>query len=314
MRRPSRTLATVAAMLVLASACSQGDPGRGDRTPGQQATVGLAAGSVAAEDPVRVVAVGDIACPPDRQQTATTCRHRQTARLARDLSPDHVIALGDLQYEKGRLRAFRRSYDESWGRLKAITHPVPGNHEYYTEEARGFYRYFGTEAPGYGAWDAGSWRVYSLNSNCGAVNCKRQVRWLERDLEQNPGRCRLMAMHHPRYSSGRAHGSDPSMRRFWRVAYRHRLDVALAGHDHDYERFAALNGAGDRRPGRGISSFVSGLGGKSQYRRGATAPGSQRFYAGQPGVLVLALMEGGYRWRFRTVDGEVRDRGRRDCV
>jgi len=41
-----------------------------------------------------------------------------------------VLALGDPQYHISTLDKFLTSYHPTWGRLKEITHPVPGNHEY----------------------------------------------------------------------------------------------------------------------------------------------------------------------------------------
>jgi len=120
-------------------------------------------------------------------------------------------------------------------------------------------------------------------------------------------------MHHPRFSSGE-HGSDPTMRKFWRVAYEHRVDIALAGHDHDYERFAPMNPDGDLRPRRGIQSFVSGTGGKSLYAREHNPPGSRFFNGRRFGVLKLTLGEDEWSWRYRTIDGVVRDSGSRSCV
>ena len=57
-----------------------------------------------------------------------------------------VLALGDIQYEDGAGADFDLSYDPAWGRVKAITRPVPGNHEYHTPGAAGYYDYFGTAA------------------------------------------------------------------------------------------------------------------------------------------------------------------------
>ena len=56
---------------------------------------------------------------------------------------DAVFVLGDVQYGDGALSKFRASYDPSWGRAKAITRPVPGNHEYETASAAGYFAYFG---------------------------------------------------------------------------------------------------------------------------------------------------------------------------
>jgi hypothetical protein len=122
-------------------------------------TAGLA--PAAATTAYRLVAAGDIACPPGSAVTATTCRQADTARLVAAQSPHAVVPVGDLQYERGSLSDFQGSYAKSWGALKSITRPVVGNHEYKTAGATGYYSYFGRRSPGYYAWDAGTWRVYS---------------------------------------------------------------------------------------------------------------------------------------------------------
>ncbi len=103
---------------------------------------------------LRIAAAGDIACDPESgsfnggRGEALECRQRATSDLIIGAGYRAVLALGDLQYEDGELSEFRASYDPSWGRVKAITHPVPGNHEYETEGAAGYYRYFGAAAGG----------------------------------------------------------------------------------------------------------------------------------------------------------------------
>src|SRR5829696_7629672 len=61
------------------------------------------------------------------------------------------------------------------GRFKGRTKPVPGNHEYYTEGARGYFEYFGEAAShpegGYYSYDLGAWHIVALNSNCEEVRC-----------------------------------------------------------------------------------------------------------------------------------------------
>jgi hypothetical protein len=260
---------------------------------------------------LRVVVAGDIACAPGEATTRSRCRQRATARLAAKLKPKRVIAVGDLQYENGELDNFRSSYDESWGALKRITRPVPGNHEYHTPGATGYYEYFGLTAPGYRAVNVGTWRIYLLNSLCAEIDCAAQRDWLRDDLNANPKTCSAIAMHFPRYSSGE-HGSNAAMAGFWRIAYRHGVDVALAGHDHDYERFAAMNGNGKLRK-NGLRSFVVGTGGKSLYSKASSAKGSQYFRADKFGVLVMTLGDGAYSWRFRALGGTVRDAGNAHC-
>src|SRR5579872_5732869 len=99
-----------------------------------------------------VVAVGDIACDPASpdfhggQGDNKFCQQTATSDLAAQANADAVLVLGDNQYENGSLAAFQQSYDPSWGRFKAITYPVPGNHEYQTAGAAGYFSFFGTLA------------------------------------------------------------------------------------------------------------------------------------------------------------------------
>lgn len=299
--------ATLVALAVLAAGCATNTA----HDPARQSAVTIPPHSVS------VVAVGDIACPPGDTVTATTCQQAATARLAVALKPRVVIALGDLQYESGRLPDFYGSYDKSWGALKSRTRPVVGNHEYRTAGAKGFYTYFGRKAPGWSTSTLGSWRIFLLNSNCAQVDCSRERAWLRNALAAHPTRCSLIAMHHPRFSSGAEHGSDPTMAGFWRIADNHGVDLVLTGHDHDYERFVRMDADGHQTR-TGMASFVVGTGGKSHYPLGTRLPGSAYFDNTHFGVLRLWLGDGGYAWQFRTVGtggtGDVRDTGNESCA
>lgn len=294
---------------VVLAGCGGSDP------EGPSARVDVSApvaAAVAAAESVTVVAVGDIACASDEKVTATTCQQDATARLTAELAPEAVIGLGDLQYEEGSVKDFMESYNEAWGALRPITRPLPGNHEYNSDEAEGYFDYFDQGQPWY-AWDAGSWRIYMLNSNCEAVDCDAEVAWLTADLAEHPTQCSAIAAHYPRYSSSR-HGSNASMARFWQPAYDAHVDVALAGHDHNYERFAPMDATGDLSPGRGITSFVSGTGGKSLYEQHDVETGSAYFQSTHFGVLELKLSPRAFTWTYTTIDGEVLDTGHAPCV
>ena len=79
-----------------------------------------------------------------------------------------MLALGDLQYSLATLDQFTRSYDPAWGRVKSLTRPIPGNHEYAVANASGYYSYFGAIAGnpslGYYSYDIGTWHLIALNS------------------------------------------------------------------------------------------------------------------------------------------------------
>jgi len=221
-----------------------------------------------------------------------------TGQLAEDQDPDHVLVLGDNQYPEGSLTDYRNQYDRiSWGRLKPITKPVPGNHEYKTEDAEGYYTYFDEPEPYY-AYDAGcGWRGYALNSE---IELGPQVKWLRDDLAAHPDVPIVASWHEPRWSSGAEHGNSDDVQPLV-DGLAGREGVILNGHDHGYERFA---------PDDGFREFVVGTGGTSTYGFDTPVKGSEKRVARTPGVLRLDLgPEGAYRWSFLDTDGDARDEG-----
>jgi 3',5'-cyclic AMP phosphodiesterase CpdA len=285
-----------------------------DRSVPADAVQATAAGS----DAVTIVAAGDIACDPHNllfnagAGSGQYCRAAAVDKVIRAADPDAVLPLGDEQYNVGRLRAFRRSYDKSWGRELPRTYAVPGNHEYgATSRASGYFTYFGRHAgPNARGWYSvriGSWRLIALNSNCWAVGgCAggtAQYRWLRHLLAKRPSRCSLAFMHHPLVSSG-AHGDNESRARpLWKLLYHFGVDVALVGHDHIYERFAPVNAFGVRDKGHGIREFVVGTGGAMHYGIKRVHRYSQVHNTRAFGVLRLRLRSGAYDWRFLPAAG-----------
>ena len=273
-----------------------------------------------------IAAAGDIACDPsssdyDRGRgTTSECRELATAGLLTAGRYGAVLTLGDNQYDTGAYAAYRVSYGSSWGRVRSITKPAPGNHEYETSGASGYFRYFGkaagSQGRGYYSFDLGAWHLISLNSNCWAIGgCGKgspEERWLRRDLTTHRTACTLAYWHHPRFSSG-LHGSSTATAAFWQDLYAGGADVVLSGHDHDYERFAPLAPSGKVDPARGIREFVVGTGGRSHYGFVSIQPGSQARDSTSFGVLALTLRPTGYDWRFVPAVGSYTDRGSASC-
>jgi hypothetical protein len=263
--------------------------------------------------PATLVAAGDVA-------SCDSSGDEATARLV-DRIPGAVAALGDTAYPDGSTSDFDRCYAPSWGRFKDRTRPAPGNHEYQTRGAAGYFRYFGAAAGdprrGYYSYDLGSWHIVVLNSNCWVAGCGRgsgQERWLRADLRASPRRCTLAYWHHPLFTSGANHGPETTVRPLFQALYDHGAEVVLAGHNHNYERFAPQDPAGHSDPARGIRSFVVGTGGASHYQFGAVAANSEVRSADTFGVLRLTLGDGRYDWRFVPVAGRsFTDRGSGTC-
>jgi hypothetical protein len=233
-----------------------------------------------------------------------------------------VVPLGDLVYEDGTSDEFQSCYGPSWGRHRARTRPVAGNHEYNTPGASPYYSYFGAAAgdpaKGYYSYDIGSWHVVVLNSNCSSVGgCgagSAQETWLRADLASNQASCTAALFHHPRFSSGAEHGNDPGMDAFWRALYGAGVELVVNGHDHDYERFAPQDPNGLADPSAGVREFVAGTGGKEHEGIGTMRANSQVIEGDTFGILRLGLHAGSYDWSFTPVaGGSFTDNGSASC-
>ena len=228
-----------------------------------------------------------------------------------------VLVLGDIAYRDGSPEEFIRCYAPHWGDLRDRIYPAPGNHEYRTQDAAGYFGYFGARAGdparGYYSFDVGPWHILSLNSNRELEDDAPQLQWLETDLRQHKQRCVLAFWHHARYSSG-PHGSDARTQALWSMLYRHGVSVVVAGHDHDYERFAPMNAQGERDDLHGMRSFVVGTGGAILYELDARHPLSEAWNDTEWGVLKLMLRQDSYAWEFLPVaSGTFRDAGSAQC-
>jgi hypothetical protein len=304
-----RLFTIVIALLSTAGACSPAAPER-------------------VAPPVVIAAAGDIACDPlDRffnrgQGTAVSCRMQATSDLLLSIPRLRaVLALGDNQYQDATLEKHRLSYGPTWGRLKAITHPVPGNHEYVDPTAQGYFEYFGPAAgdpkAGYYSFDLGSWHFIALNSECWAIRgCNAgsaQLHWLQRDLAAHRAHCTLAFWHWPRFSSGGS-GFGLILGELWEVLYQAGVDVIVNAHDHHYERFAPMDPSGAPDPDRGIRQFIVGTGGQHLTGLRERPPTSQVRDAQTFGVLEMVLRDGSYSWRFIPEPGKsFQDSGNGSC-
>jgi len=261
--------------------------------------------SVSAGDPI-IAGAGDIATSGSKDAA--------TAATLTALNPTAVFALGDNAYPDGTAANYQNFYGPTWGQHKAKTNPTPGNHDYHTSGASGYFSYFGARAPAaYYAWSIGAWRFYSLNSEIAHDAGSAQISWLKRDLAANPKACVGAYWHKPLFSSGR-HGNNSSMRPFWDALYAANADLVLAGHDHTYERFAPQTPAGQRDTARGIREFVVGTGGASLYPFPIVRPNSEVRNNTAWGVLKLTLHASAFDWKFQPISGQsFTDSGSQSC-
>ena len=263
---------------------------------------------------VTLLGAGDIA-------DCGTSGAQQTADVLVE-QPGWIFTTGDHAYEDGSATNFADCYAPTWGRVRDRTIlPAAGNHDWNTAGAAGYLGYFGsTAAPDGTTWYArnlGAWHVIVLDSNCAMVGgCgadSPQGLWLAKDLAASQARCTLAIWHHPRFSSGE-HGNDPTVAPFWDQLHAAKAELVINGHDHDYERFAPQDPAGNiERPG-GLREIVIGTGGAELRTFKASAANSEFRLSGTWGVLRLTLHPFNYEWEFLPVgDSTLADAGSTLC-
>jgi hypothetical protein len=252
-----------------------------------------------------------------------------------------VLTLGDNQYPYGQLADFNAYYDPDWGTFRDNTKPSLGNHEQYLATgSQGYWDYFanvqtGERYKGWYSFDLGAWHIVALNSGCASSgsdanspSCaagSEQVNWLSNDLAASPADCKLVYWHHPRYSSGTVHGSNPIVHELFREAYEGGADVVLNGHEHHFEQFAKIAPNPDAAnvnpvldPAGGLREFVVGTGGAGgNYPFGTPKTGSEiRGGPNEFGVLRMKLEDGGYSWSFENdaLGGDIVASGSDTCT
>ncbi|HSR22304.1 MAG TPA: metallophosphoesterase, partial [Candidatus Eisenbacteria bacterium] len=234
--------------------------------------------------------------------------------------PGHVFTIGDNAQEVGAASEYTNCYDPYWGAFKDRTRPAPGNHDYHDQAGNPpyYFTYFAARLPAenggkYYAFDAGTWRLYSLNCEIDCSASSPQVAWLRQDLRTHgAGRHKLAYLHRPRYSCG-THGSSDKPAALWQALLAARADVVASGHDHNYQRYPRMDADGRPSPA-GIVSFVAGTGGGDLYRISGSEHEqgcalAQYTDSAVHGVLALTLGARSFSWRFVSTDGRTLDAG-----
>ncbi len=272
----------------------------------------------ATADPTVVWAVGDLC---DDDNAVLDCD--DVGRLiANDPATDAVLSLGDLQYENASLAKFNSFYDPKMGagkRLWAKTYPAPGNHEYLTAGAAGYFDYWqaraGDRSRGYYGVTLGGWQLVAANSNCSKVGgcgaTSPQGRFIAGYLDR-AGTCELVFDHHPAFSDG-GQGDSADGKALFAVTYQNRGELFLSGHDHNYQRFAPRRPDGTVSASTGVRQFVVGTGGKDLRGYKPDRHRTEFRQNSKFGALRLVLNSTGYSARFISIGGSTMDTASGTC-
>jgi hypothetical protein len=167
---------------------------------------------------------------------------------------DLIVHTGDIAYDSGTIGEFEdtvfKMYTPLFGHVPF--YPAAGNHEYKTMQGAPFRAVFalpGGNGEKWYSFDYGRVHFVALDTESDYAT---QAQWLDEDLAATSLPWKVVYMHKPPYSSG-GHGSDTSLRKALEpVLVKHRVQLVLAGHDHDYERML---------PQQGVHHVVTGGGG-----------------------------------------------------
>ena len=261
--------------------------------------------------PFIVTAAGDGA---DGAANATN-----VTNLISSLNPNLFLYLGDV-YEDGTPAEYYNWYgtgSSSYSKFNTITDPTIGNHEYVGSSAAGYFDYW-NNVPNYYSFNAGGWHFVSINSNSshiGVDHTSAQYAWLAQDLTANASLCTIVYYHHPLYNIG-PEGPTTAMSDIWALMAQDGVSIVLNGHDHDYQRWVALDGSGNPSP-TGVTEIVAGMGGHGLQTIAGSDSRVAYWNDTNPtafGVFELALNSSGATFEYINTSGTILDSGVIPCA
>jgi 3',5'-cyclic AMP phosphodiesterase CpdA len=240
-RRLVRLLLTTSSALVLvSSACS--------KTPPPVAGTG-------------VVVIGDFGTGDEAELSVSSA----IRAWVRDRPFDALVTVGDNVYPDGSPSAFERAWTMPYGWVQDAGVPViasVGNHDVHTDDGNPVMNLFEMPGPWY-RQRVGPIDFFVLDANDFAL--PGQLEWLSDALTASTATWQVLVFHQPAYSCGK-HGSKPGAeRKLLPVIAGKGVDLVLNGHDHDYQRFAPIDG---------VTYVVAGAGGASLYAVGHCPAGT----------------------------------------
>ena len=242
---------------------------------------------------VKFIAFGDSGVGSTEQKQLAT-------RMAADTF-DFAVHTGDVVYGTPapsgpggypQLESWFFEIYRQWLRSRPIF-PSIGNHDDEASHAAPYRDVFVLPANGasasfpdhserYYSFDYGPLHVVVLDTELAFQQSARrqvQLEWLNADLAATKQPWKIAVFHRSPYSAGGEHGSDLAIRAaFGPIFDLHHVDLALSGHEHDYERSIPIRETADGGP---TVYIVTGGGGAKLYPAGSawwTAHSASKFH------------------------------------
>jgi hypothetical protein len=169
---------------------------------------------------------------------------------------DFIPLMGDNMYGGESPRDFEKKFERPYAALLNAGvkfYASLGNHDspnqrFYEKFNMGGERYYSFK-PRDGV------RFFALDTN---YMDKKQLDWLDKELQGSGSEWKIVFFHHPLYSSGERHGSSEELRAVLEPLFlKHGVSLVLSGHEHFYERI---------KPQKGIPYFI--VGSSAKLRKG----------------------------------------------
>jgi tartrate-resistant acid phosphatase type 5 len=209
----------------------------------------------ASDLPVRVLAFGDFGTgsEPQKKVAAVMREYHRQAPF------DFGITLGDNFYPSGMKsptdERWQTWYGDLYDPLGIKIYASLGNHDWYGVDSPAAEILYSDRSPSwrlpspYYTFNAGPVQFFALDTN---EMSEAQFMWLDREISKSRARWRVVYGHHPIYSAG-AHGDTPALIARLLPLLKDRVDVYIAGHEHDMQHL---------KPDGGVHFFIAGGGGQ----------------------------------------------------
>jgi 3',5'-cyclic AMP phosphodiesterase CpdA len=170
---------------------------------------------------------------------------RRMAEAHRREPVDLVIMAGDNIYPDGDLSLVESTFQRPYRSLLQAGvpfHAVLGNHDIRTANGARQISYapFGMKGRWY-TLRRGPVQFFLLDTNVNAP-WQHQLPWLKKALAASTAPWKVVVGHHPIRSAGLYGDDPPAIARLAPLFRRHRVQLYINGHDHDYERTRVIDG------------------------------------------------------------------------
>jgi tartrate-resistant acid phosphatase type 5 len=213
---------------------------------------------------------------------------------------DFGITLGDNFYSKGMLGTsdphWKAWWSDMYDRIVMPFYATLGNHDWgYADSpaAEVMFTQLSTtwKMPAtYYTFMAGVAQFFALDTN---EMSRAQLAWLDSEIRKSTAHWKVVYGHHPIYSAG-AHSDNPTLIKQLLPLLRNRVDVYIAGHDHDMQHL---------KTEAGVHFFVAGGAGAGLRK---PTPGERTLFAQDAhGFSVLDIAPRSFQVRF--LDTELKE-------